>query len=102
MQRLLTTPKHYNRATFCNSVKFESAFLIKEDKLWETLHLLCAAVELAQDVEERDLWDNELLLLVLVQWSCWEVQCQKQEGGLRHLLLVLFCHKQCFFLLWWL
>lgn len=63
-------------------------------------YLLCAAIELAQDVKQRDLWDDELLLLILVQWSCWEVKGQEQEGGLRHLLLVLLCNKQCFFLLW--
>lgn len=65
-------------------------------------YLFCVAIKLAQDIEERDLWDYKLLLLILIEWSCWEVKGQKQEGGLRHLLLVFLCYKQCLFLLWWL
>lgn len=65
-----------------------------------TEYLLCAAVELAEDVKQRDLWDNELLLLVLVQRGRWEVEGQEQEGGLGHLLLVLLSYKQCLLFLW--
>ena len=39
-------------------------------------YLLSDAVELGQDVEERHLGDNELLLLVLVQGGGRKVQCQ--------------------------
>lgn len=65
-------------------------------------YLLCAAGELSQDVEERNLWNNKLLLLILVQRRSWEVKGQEQEGGLRHLLLVLLCQKQRLLLFWWL
>lgn len=45
-------------------------------------YLLSVAVELAQDVEQRNLWDDQLLLLILIQRSSWQVKGQEQEGGL--------------------
>lgn len=63
-------------------------------------YLLCAAIELGQDVKERDLRDYKLLFFILVQWSSWEVKGQKQKGRLRHLLLILICCKQSLFFLW--
>lgn len=57
-------------------------------------NLLCAAIELVEDVEERNLRDDELLLLVLVQRGSRQVEGQKQEGGLGHLLLILVSHQQ--------
>lgn len=46
------------------------------------VHLLCVAIELGQNVEQRNLRDDQLLLFILIEWSCWEVKGQKQEGGL--------------------
>lgn len=66
----------------------------------EGAHLLRAAIELVEDVEQRNLWDDELLLLVLVQRGCREVKGQKQEGGLGHLLLILVGNKQSLLFFW--
>lgn len=63
-------------------------------------NLLCAAIELVEDVEERNLRDDELLLLVLVQRGGRQVEGQKQEGGLGHLLLILLGHQQSLLLFW--
>lgn len=63
-------------------------------------NLLCAAIELVEDVEERNLRDDELLLLVLVQRGGRQVEGQKQEGGLGHLLLILLGHQQGLLLFW--
>lgn len=46
------------------------------------VYLLGVAIELAQNVEQRNLWDDQLLLFILIQWSCWEVKGQKQKSGL--------------------
>lgn len=73
---------------------------VKEKRKRMGHYLLCATSELAQDVEERDLWDNKLLLFILVKRRCWEVKGQKKKGGLRHLLLVLLCYQQRLFLFW--
>lgn len=66
----------------------------------EGAHLLRAAIELVENVEQRNLWDDELLLLVLVQRGCREVKGQKQEGGLGHLLLILVGNKQSLLFFW--
>lgn len=63
-------------------------------------NLLCAAVELVEDIKERNLRDDELLLLVLVQRGSREVKGQEQEGGLGHLLLIFVCDEQSLLLLW--
>lgn len=65
-------------------------------------YLLSDAVELGQDVEERHLRDNKLLLLILVEGSGGEIQCQVHEGGLHHCLLVLIIMQQLLFLFCWL
>ena len=65
-------------------------------------YLLSDAVELGQDVEERHLGDNELLLLVLVQGGGRKVQCQVHKRGLHHRLLVLVIMQQLLFLFRWL
>lgn len=65
-------------------------------------YLLCNAVELGQDIEERHLRDNELLFLVLVEGSSREIQSQVHEGGLHHCLLVLVIMQQLFFFFCWL
>lgn len=61
-------------------------------------HLLVVSVELGQDVEERDLRNDELLLLIFVEGCGGQIQRQVQEGGLRHLLLVLVLKQMGFFL----
>ena len=65
-------------------------------------YLLSDAVELGQDVEERHLGDNELLLLVLVQGGGRQVQGQVHKRGLHHCLLVLVIMQQLLFLFRWL
>ena len=65
-------------------------------------YLLSDAVELGQDVEERHLGDNELLLLILVQGGGRKVQCQVHKRGLHHSLLVLVIMQQLLFLFCWL
>ena len=65
-------------------------------------YLLSDAVELGQDVEERHLGDNELLLLVLVQGGGRQVQGQVHKRGLHHRLLVLVIMQQLLFLFRWL
>lgn len=62
-------------------------------------YLLRDAVELGEDVEERHLRDDELLLLVLVEGGSREVERQVHEGGLHHRLLVLIILQQLLFLL---
>lgn len=74
--------------------------IIKASRIKMNRYLLCAAIELGQDVKERDLRDYKLLFFILVQWSSWEVKGQKQKGRLRHLLLILICCKQSLFFLW--
>lgn len=69
---------------------------------WQCGYLLSDAVELGQDVEERHLGDNELLLLILIEWGGGKVQCQVHERGLYHRLLVLIIMEQLFFLFRWL
>lgn len=63
-------------------------------------NLFCAAIELVEDIKQGNLRDDELLLLVLVQWGSREVKGQKQEGGLGHLLLIFLCDKQSLLLFW--
>lgn len=45
--------------------------------LYMKVYLLCVAIELGQNVEQRNLGDDQLLLLILVQWSCRKVKGQK-------------------------
>lgn len=63
-------------------------------------NLLRAAIELVEDIKQRNLRDDELLLLVLVQWGSREVKGQKQEGGFGHLLLIFICDEQSLLLFW--
>lgn len=65
-------------------------------------YLLGDAVELGQDVEERHLGDDELLLLILIERGRGKVQCQVHERGLHHRLLVLIIVEQLLFLFCWL
>lgn len=65
-------------------------------------YLLSDTVELGQDVEERHLRDNELLLLILVEGSSREIECQVHEGGLHHCLLVFIIMQQLLFFFCWL
>ena len=70
-----------------------------EKRCGQRPYLLRVAVELAEDVEERHLGDDQLLLLVLVERSRGQVQGQEEEGGLGHLLLVLLRVQQRLLLL---
>lgn len=65
-------------------------------------YLLSDAVELGQDVEERHLGDDELLLLILVEGGSRQVQCQVHKGGLHHCFLVLVIMEQLLFFFRWL
>lgn len=65
-------------------------------------YLLSDAVELGQDVEERHLGDDELLLLILVKGGSRKVQRQVHKGGLHHCFLVLVIMEQLLFFLRWL
>lgn len=65
-------------------------------------YLLRDAIELGQDVEEWHLRDNELLLLVLIEWGSGKVERQVHERGLHHCLLVLLIMEQLLFLFRWL
>lgn len=65
-------------------------------------YLLSDAVKLGQDVEERHLGDDELLLLVFVERGGRKVQGEVHKSGLHHCLLVLIVMKQLFFFFRWL
>lgn len=64
----------------------------------EEYYLLRVAVELPQDVEERDLRDDQLLLLVFIERRRGQVEGEVEERGLQHLLLVLLLLQEGFFL----
>lgn len=57
-------------------------------------YLFSVAVELCQNVEERDLRDDQLLFLVLVERRCGQVEREVQKRGLQHLLLILLLLQQ--------
>lgn len=65
-------------------------------------YLFSDAIELGQDIEERHLGNDELLLLILVEWGSRKVQCQVHKGGFHHCLLVLIIMEQLLFFLRWL